>query len=387
MDLNYRLTCLPDDILARKESTKWHDYPKDVLPMHVAEMDFEIATPIKQTLSRMILESDTGYLGAAPDLIASIVWNAKQMWNWDLDAKQVYVVPDVAVGMIEVARLFIKPGDKILLNSPVYHNFTNWINELKCERIDAPLTKEDLKYSLDLELIEQKYKEGVKVHFLCHPHNPVGAIFTSEQLHGLAELASQYKVIILSDEIHAPLVFNRNEFTPFLKVSETAREVGVTISSASKSWNLAGLKCAHIITASESMHVKMQNLPTTLYYRAALLGAVASTIALRELNWLEAALCTIKKNHDYFESLLLKLLPLAKYIKPEFGYLAWVDLSAYNLGNSPSEFLLEKAKVSTNGGATFGENSSNFIRINLGTSEERIFEAMQRICNAINANS
>ena len=166
------------------------------------------------------------------------------------------IVLDIGPGVTKV-----KPGDKVMLNSPVYENIWRWILEVNATTVDTPLTEEDLTYKLDLAAIEKEYQSGVKVHILCHPHNPVGVIFDKQQLTALAELANRYQVVILSDEIHAPLSYDAKTFTPFLAVSDVAKEVGIIITSASKSFNLAGLKCAFIITQSSALQERINKMP------------------------------------------------------------------------------------------------------------------------------
>ncbi|MEI7642370.1 MAG: aminotransferase class I/II-fold pyridoxal phosphate-dependent enzyme, partial [Actinomycetes bacterium] len=233
--------------LQSRWSEKWRAFDPEILPMPFAVMDYELAAPIKATLTSLIENSDAGYLGKIPELPEGLAHFAKARWGWDIYPAQVKIAPDVGVGVIEIARLVTKPGDKILINTPVYYNFYNWITELHCTLVDAPLKENNLRYELDFAAIEASYATGVKVHILCNPHNPVGALFTKAELAELAELAKKYGVLIASDEIHAPLVYRENTFTPFLAASETAREVGIAFLSATKAFNIAGLKCAQIV--------------------------------------------------------------------------------------------------------------------------------------------
>ena len=377
------LNALPFETLKAKRSTKWRDYPADVTPLHVAEMDFEIAKPIRDRLIQMIADSDTGYLGAIPELGESIEWFANKRWGWQVDKEEIFTATDVGVGMVEMARQFVKPGDRILLNTPVYHNFANWIAELGCIKVEAPLKQTGMHFTLDLERVEAEYKTGVKVHFLCNPHNPVGTVFSKEELIKLADLAEKYGVVVFSDEIHAPLTFDESSFHPFLSVSETARKVGIIVTSASKSWNLAGLKCAYIITADENMKHKATTMPMAVHYRASLLGAVAAAEALRCVEWLDSALTRIDMNRQLISELVQKNLPQAKYRIPDFGYLAWVDLAEYNLGDNPSQYFIDKAKISTNPGHAFGQQCSSFVRINFGTSPEILTSAIEAMGAAV----
>ena len=370
-----KLKALPLSQLQLRKSDKWQSFPADVLPLPVAEMDFEIAQPIRDVLKEMVQGSDTGYLGPVPELGMNLAKFAKARWSWEIDPAQVFTATDVGVGMVEMARTIVNPGDSIMINSPVYHNFKNWITELKCNLYDAPLIKDDLHFTLDLAAVEIGYKSGVKIHFLCNPHNPVGTVFTKDELAALAELAKRYEVTIFSDEIHAPLTYNASEFTPFLDVSETAREVGICVTAASKSWNLAGLKCATIITCHPNQLARANSMPMAVHYRASLFGAIASATAYECSDWLNDAIETLDSNRNFIANLLTQTLPTVGYRVPDCSYLAWLDLTSLNLGADPSEVLLKEAKLALNSGISFGPTSGQFIRLNFATSEEIIFEA------------
>jgi cystathionine beta-lyase len=378
-----KLTALPLSQLQKRRSAKWREFPSDVLPLPVAEMDFEIAKPIRDVLEEMIKGSDTGYLGPIPELGINLAKFSKARWGWEIDPEQVFTATDVGVGMVEMARTVVNPGDLIMINSPVYHNMNNWITELKCKSYDAPLTKTGLHYTIDLNAIERGYAAGVKAHFLCNPHNPVGTVFTREELAELAELAKKYGVTVFSDEIHAPLTYDAKNFVPFLEVSETAREVGICVTAASKSWNLAGLKCATVITAHPKQQERAKSMPEAVHFRASLFGAVASATAYECVDWLDSAIETFESNRKYLKNLLTQSLPAVGYRVPDFSYLAWLDLSGLNLGENPAQVLLEKGKLALNAGITFGPESGNFVRLNFATGEEMLNEAVSRIASCI----
>jgi cystathionine beta-lyase len=294
------------------------------------------------------------------------------------------IATDVGVGIVELMRVLIKPGEKVMLNSPVYENIWRWITEVAATTVDIPLIEEDLNYKLDLVAIEKEYKNGVKIHILCHPHNPVGVIFDKQQLTALAELAKRYQVVILSDEIHAPLSYVAKSFTPFLAVSDAAKEVGIIITSASKSFNLAGLKCALIITQSSALQERINKMPLAVTWRASLFGAVASTAAYAQSSdWLDQLLITLDENRKLVAELIQSKLPGVKYRIPDFGYLAWLDMSNLGLGEDPAAKILEKGKVALNGGVLYGPKHKSFIRLNFGTSPQLITEGIDRITKSL----
>jgi len=372
------------DELRKRKSSKWRHYPNDVLPLPVAEMDFPMAPAVKAGLQDMLDRSDTGYLGEFPELFEAFAKFSKSRWNWQPDTSQIRMATDVGVGIVEVMRTLIKAGDKVMLNSPVYENIWKWITEVHAELVDVPLSEDGLNYKLDLEAIEREYAKGVKLHILCSPHNPVGIIHTRSELETIATLAKKYGVIVLSDEIHGPLTFNKKEFFPFLSVSNDAKEVGIIITSASKSFNFAGLKCALIITESVKLKEKINTMPPAVTWRASLFGAVASTSAYSDSEeWLDGVLITLDENRNLVKKLIDTKIPTIKYRIPDFGYLAWFDVSSLGLGSDPAAQILERSKLALNAGVLYGPKHSNFVRFNFGTSEEIINQAFERLIKVL----
>ena len=370
--------------LRTRTSEKWSAFAPDVLPMPVAEMDFELAAPIRDMLIAMIANSDTGYMGNTDHLTQNFAKFASDRWGWTIEQEQLFLCTDVGVGMIEMARTVVQPGDRIMINSPVYLNMFNWIHELKCEAVDAPLRKEGMHYTLDLAAIEAGYKSGIKIHFICNPQNPTGSVHSRAELEAIADLAKRYGVYIFSDEIHGPLVFSEEEFVPFLSVSDTAREVGVCVTAASKAWNIAGLKCAIILTASPGTLALAASMPQSVRFRASLLGAQGTAKAFECGDWLDALLETLDSNRGFVEAELAKKLPLAQYRIPNCSYLAWIDMTAYELGEFPAQTILERGKIALTPGHLFGTDCHQYVRLNFATSQEIIAQGIDQIVTAIN---
>lgn len=370
--------------LQSRWSEKWRAFDPEILPMPFAVMDYELAAPIKATLTSLIENSDAGYLGKIPELPEGLAHFAKARWGWDINPSQVKIAPDVGVGVIEIARLITKPGDKILINTPVYYNFYNWISELHCTLVDAPLKENNLRYELDFAAIEASYATGVKVHILCNPHNPVGALFTKSELAELAELAKKYGVLIASDEIHAPLVYRENTFTPFLDASETAREVGIAFLSATKAFNIAGLKCAQIVAQSDQMLKITERLPLAVHSRASLFGAVASSVAYKECGpWLDAVIVELDSSRKYLKGLIDNTKLNIKYREPDASYFGWLDLRELHLEGDIANRFISEGKIAVAPGNYYGPSGTGFIRINFATSRELITEAVTRIAKTL----
>lgn len=374
--------------LQSHRSEKWRGFASDVLPLPVAEMDFPVAAPIRDLLTQMVATSDLGYLGAIPELGLGFAHFAKSRWNWEVDPLQVRAATDVGVAVVEILRVFTNPGDAILLSSPVYHNFYNWINETKLHLVDVPFERVGDEsanpWEINWDGIEKAYAADLKVHILCSPHNPLGRIYTKEELLRIVALAKKYNVLIISDEIHAPLTFKDKTFIPMLSLGADAEAVSITVTAASKGWNIAGLKCAIIISQNEVMSAKLATMPLAVHYRASLLGGFATAIAFAEgAVWLDSVLENLDHNRHMIKDLLSSQLPSVRYHIPDNSYLAWLDLEALNLGEDPSITLLEKGRVAFNAGHTFGKQCSQYVRLNFATSPTIITEAIHRISRAI----
>ena len=378
------IRAFPLSELRKRKSVKWRQFPSDILPLPVAEMDFPIAEEIKVALRDMIDRSDTGYLGPFPEMFEAFKNFSSTRWGWSPDVAQMRFATDVGVGTVEVIRTLISPGDRVVLNSPVYDNMWRWVAEVKAELVDVPLIENGMEYSLDFEGIERAYKAGAKVHILCNPHNPVGAIFSKSELARIADLAKQYGVVVISDEIHAALTYPGNTFVPFLSVSDAAREVGICVTSASKAFNLAGLKCAMIITEVEALKDRINSMPISVAFRASLFGAVAATAAFdRSTGWLAGVLKTLDGNRKLIKDLIDAKIPAIGYRIPDFGYLAWLDLANLGLGEDPTKAIYEKGKLAINSGSFYGPKHAQFARLNFGTSAENIEEAFNRILRTL----
>ena len=351
--------------------------------MHVAEMDFEVAKPIKDILARMVETSDLGYLGPLPELSGAFESFAQRRWGWDAQGGQIKLATDVGVAAVEILRAVTSPGDRVLVNSPVYAAFFKWISEVGAVAEDAPLLLDGDTWRLDLQAIEAAFKDGVKVYLLCSPQNPVGRVHTAQELTAIAKLASEYSVLVISDEIHAPLSWV--PFTPYLSLGSEAQETGVVITSSSKAWNTAGLKAGFMITQSDVARKRLAALPEAMNWRASLLGAHAMVAAYSEGGaWLDQTVELIQENLAHLYQQVESQLPSATVFAMESTYLAWIDLSAYGVADPYSE-ILKEAKVGVVAGSDHSPNGgySGFIRFNFATSKARITEAVRRIASLL----
>jgi len=385
---NHRVSVPHLSVLQTHRSEKWRGFPKDVLPLPVAEMDFPVAEPIRAVLAEMVANSDLGYLGPIPELGVGFQKFAHERWNWDLDESQVRAATDVGVAVVEILRVMTQPGDSILINSPVYHNFYNWINETKLNKVDVPFQRIGDEaanpWDIDWAGIENAYASGIKVHLLCSPHNPLGRIYSKEELLKFVGLAQKHNVLIISNELHAPLTYKGNQYTPILSLGENAQKVSIVVSAASKGWNIAGLKCAIIVTQDSVLFARLNEMPLAVHYRSSILGAFATAVAFSDCGeWLDDVVSQLDENRYLIKNLLSAKLPSVRYHIPDNGYLAWLDLESLKLGVDPSKVLLEKGRVAFNPGHTFGTQCSQYIRLNFATSPEIITEAFDRMARAL----
>lgn len=370
--------------LRGRASAKWTTYPADVLPAWVAEMDFPLAEPIKQRLRRAIDADDCGY--AHPVALAeAFVGFAKSRFGWTVDPSRVRSAPEVMIAVAEILRVVTNPSDGVVINPPVYPPFAMIIEEVGRTIVDVPLAHvPGGGWDLDLEALEKAFADGAKAYLLCNPHNPVGRVFEKAQLEAIAKLAKQYDVVVLSDEIHAPLVLPGAVHVPFVSVSEKIGANAITITSASKAWNIAGLKCAVFVAGSPAMQSAMKKLPIELPERVGLHGMLASIVAFQEGGgYLDELLAHLDRNRTTMAQLVGVYLPAVRYIAPQASYLAWLDCSALGLGDDPAKVFLKKGKVAVMPGLAFGRQGACFARVNMGTSSTILSEIVGRMGKAL----
>jgi cystathionine beta-lyase len=378
--LNPELTELPIQRLRRRRSAKWARYPSDVLPAFVAEMDFPLAEPVKLALMAAVEVDDCGY--AWPDelgLAEAFAEFAQSRLGWEVDPAAVSPSSEVVGAITAVLRALTRPGQRVAINTPVYHPFFAVIEELQCELADAPLGSD----GLDPDAIERAFADGAVALILCSPHNPTGTVPSREQLTAIAAAAARHGAWVLADEIHAPLALPGGRHVPFLSVSEAAAERGIAFCSASKAFNIAGLHCAQIVTASPNAAAVIERLPVSARH-CGHLGAIASVAAFRDGGpWLDDVIAVLDHNRRLLAELLAELLPEVGYVQPQAGYLAWLDLRAFGAGDDPAEAILERGRIALSPGPSFGSQGAGFARLNIGTAPALLEEAVERIAKGL----
>ncbi|MFF1878252.1 MalY/PatB family protein [Leifsonia sp. NPDC058230] len=371
----------PLEKLRARTSEKWRAYPDDVLPLFVAEMDYPLADPIADALIAAVHRSDTGYVGPDDRVQRAFAGFAADSWGWEVDASRIHTTTDISVVIVESLRLAIRPGDRVIINPPVYAPFFEMVPEAGGVIDEVPLLfDEGTGWALDLAGIELAFEGGARAFLLCNPHNPLGLVHTADELRAVADLAARYDAIVVSDEVHAPLTHSDAVFTPFLSVSDAAREHGIAAHSASKGWNITGLKCAAFVTQSERMSGLLTALPGEVETRTGTFGRIANEAAYQDSrDWLAGALAAIESNRALLTSLLAQYLPEVRYREPQASYLAWLDFRELGWGDDPSIHSLEQARVALVAGPDFGEQGAGFARLNFACSPSVLTEAVLRL--------
>lgn len=383
-----------DEVIDRKGTNcaKWdtielNGKPEDVIPLWVADMDFKAPHQIQEALEERIQQGIYGY-----SIIGDEYYEVVQSWmkrRHDFDVKKEWIVP--TPGVVTALKLcvnsFTQEGDAIIINRPVYYPFGMAIEFNNRQVIDNPLLFENGQYHLDIQLFEKQIQEhNVKMFILCNPHNPIGKVWTREELKQIGNVCQKYHVIVVADEIHQDFVYGRHIHVPFYNVDESFREFSIICTAPSKTFNLAGLQTSNIIIANDDMRKKYQQKMECFGVNTPnFLGTIACEVAYRDCElWVDEMLEYVYDNFTYLDEFLKTNLPEIRLIQPQGLYLAWVDFRALNLNDQELEkFMLEKAGLWLDEGYIFGIGGSGFERFNLAMPRALLEECCQRLLKAI----
>ena len=371
------------DVLRRdRTSVKWRRYPPDVLPLWVAEMDAAPCPAVVDAVTDAMRRGDTGY-AMSEGYAEAFAAYAEQEWSWSPDPATTVRVADVLTGITHLMRLLTPDAGPVIVSPPVYNAFYEVIEAAGRRVVEAPLGP-DLRLDLDrlatVFAAATAHGEGA-VYLLCNPHNPTGTVHTPAELEALAQVAEEHGVRVVSDEIHGPLVYATSTFTPYLAVAGTER--GITVTSASKAWNLAGLKAAVLVPGPESIG-DVRRLHQFVTFGASHLGVIAHVAGWEHgREWLNQLVAELDANRALLAELVAARLPQVRLVMPEATYIAWLDLRALDLGDRPGTRLVKLAEVALSDGPTFGSTGAGHARINFATSPEILREAINRIARSI----
>jgi len=362
---------------------KWTWYPSDVIPAWVADMDLPPA-PVAVDAARALLDrGDLGYNFAAESRIPQVFAERQQRrFGWAPDVERVRTFCDVMQAVEVALWLYTSPGDGVVLMTPVYSPFYKAIESCGCRLVDVPL--EPVTSRLDTERLAAAIDPGTRVILLCNPHNPTGRAFSPQELAAIAAIAQSRDLLVISDEIWSDITYAPATHVPFASVSPDAAQRTVTISAASKAFNLAGMRCAVAHLGHPLIAEKVAELPGHVLGAVSSLGAEATLAAWESGDaWLAKTVAHLEANRDHLARRLAAELPDVRFTLPEATYLAWLDFSALGLGEDPSKELLEGARVALSKGLDFGAAGSGFARLNFATSRELLDEIVDRIAGAL----
>lgn len=377
----------------RTASLKWDHIPtvfgvEEALPMWVADMDFAAPPAVVRAMHDRVEHGVFGYTLQTDSYREAITNWMGNRHNWSIKPEWIQYCPGVVPALSLIVEAFTEPGDQVVIQTPVYPPFYNVVKDHNRELILNPLIRnEQGDYEMDFEDLERSLSGGrVKMIILCSPHNPVGRVWTKEELSRIAALCEQYDVLVVSDEIHADLIFKAGSHTPFASLSEDAANRSFICTAPSKTFNIAGLNTANIIIPNDTLRRRFEKaLQRYALGSITPIGAAATEAAYREGGeWLDALLDYIRGNMEYIKTYLEQNIPEVKVTLPEATYLLFIDFRGLKMSNDDlNKFLVHKARIGLNNGITFGKNADGFMRMNVACTLATTKEAMARLHSAV----
>jgi cystathionine beta-lyase len=390
MSMAQELDAIGIDRLREIGSVKWSIFP-GTIGAFVAEMDFGVAPAIKSALDRAV---DDGLLAYLPPTVATAMSEACARWQrdrygWEVPAERVKPVPDVLTALRSTIDYFTEPGSKIVLPTPAYMPFLTIPAMHDREIIEVPMLIEDGRYVFDLDGIDRAFAAGGGLLILCNPYNPLGRVFTRAELEAVSEVVARHDARVFSDEIHAPLVFAPHVHVPYASISEEAAGHTITAASASKAWNLPGLKAAQVILTNDA-DAEVWARPEVAWaeHGASTLGVIANTAAFDDSReWLDETREYLDGNRALLGELLAEHIPGMGYTPPEGTYIAWLDARSLGIEGSPADFFREQAGVALTDGIACGAAGEGFLRFILATPRPIIAQAVRQMAAALDSRS
>lgn len=376
------------DMLRAKGSWKWTAPGPGGFGAAVAEMDFGAAEPILAALGRLSADAAFGYLPPhlSDELGLACAEFIRRKFGWTVDPARVHPVPDVIKALELAITHYSRPGSPVILPTPAYMPFLIVPGYLGRDIIQVPMRNSGGTFALDLEGIDAAFAAGGHVVIFCNPYNPLGRVFTADEMRDLTEVVDRHGGRVFADEVHAPLVYPGYRHIPYASTSDTAAAHTLTATSASKAWNLPGLKCAEVILTSDADARRWAELGMFATHGAANPGVVANIAAFREGEpWLADALAYLDDSRRLLADLVRSHLPHVRYQPPQGTYLAWLDCSDLGLAGSPGALVTERAQVTVVDGPAFGEGGAGSFRFNFATPQPLIAEMIGRIADVLDA--
>ncbi|MGE5378958.1 MAG: MalY/PatB family protein [Bacteroidota bacterium] len=383
-----------DQIIERRNtaSIKWTQYPADVLPLWVADMDFLTPEPIRNAVHAMVDQGVLGYEFIQPHTREVVARRMERLYGWQVNPDWVVATTGVVSGFNIAARAVCKPGDGVLIHTPVYNMFYSLYKNLDLVQQSAPLALtldgNVLHPELHMESFAGAFHSNnarTRMFLFCHPNNPLGKVYTREELQKMAGICLQNETLIVSDEIHSELLLDDSKHIPIAILSPEIADKTITLIAASKTFNTAGLFCAFAIIPNDELRVRFQRVNDEITGHVASVGLVASDAAFSGEcdDWLAELRKYLKDNRDFVAEYLTENFPGARFTIPQATYLQWIDFSEYTktakMDKPPFDYFLEKAKVALSSGKIFGEGCENFVRFNFASPRQMVAEGLERM--------
>jgi cysteine-S-conjugate beta-lyase len=371
--------------LRARRTNKWHKFPADVLPAWVADMDFGVAPPITAALARLTDNQEYGYAAREGVLAAAFVRRMERRFGWHTDPADTVAIGDLVQASFSSVMAFSEPGDAVLLQLPSYPPFMAAINDTGRRLIANPMRDDGMRWALDLAAYEAAPDPRTRVLIFCHPQNPTGRAYSRAELEMVADFAIRNDLIVVSDEIHADIVYPGKTHIPLASLHQDIAARTITITSATKSFNIPALRCAVMHFGAPALKERFfARIPARLLGSPGVTGVDATVAAWDDGQpWLEEIMAQLQANRDWLAQTIATELPGVTMRVPEATYLAWLDCRALELPGSAGQFFLDKAKVGLNFGETFGAQYAGFARLNFATPAPVLRQIVARIAEAV----
>jgi len=367
--------------LRAKPSGKWTRYDPDVLPVWVADMDFPPAEVVQRALREHVERGSFGYppQGGIPGLVPAVVERLHERFGWTVAPEAVFPLAGIIPGLILGTRATTGPGEQVVVQPPIYPPFFAAISQSGRAVLENPLVDDGTRYVMDLAGLRAAITPATRALMFCNPHNPTGRVFARAELEALAEVVLEHRLWVISDELHADLVFDGTH-VPFASLAPEVAQRTITLYGPTKAFNLAAFKIGFLVAENPALLARVKQLAGYALPGVNVFGQVATLAAYRAGGpWLEAALAYLRDNRDHLQTRLAAEAPAVRAYAPEGTYLTWLDFRATGLGDDPAAALLERGRVGLNAGGDYGAGGAGFARFNVATSRSLLDRAIDRV--------
>ena len=372
-----------------KPCGKWTRYGPDVLPLWVADMDFPPAEAIRAALRHHLDHGSFGYppQGGIPGLVPALTERLAGRFDWHVAPDAVHPLPGIIPGLFLGTLATTGPGEQVVVQPPIYPPFFATIRQTQRLVLENPLVDDGRRFAMDLGQLRAAITPATRAIMFCNPHNPTGRVFTRAELEALAQVVLEHRLWVISDELHADLVFD-GRHVPFASVSTEVAQRTITVYGPTKAFNLAGFKIGFLVAENPALLARVKEIAGYFLPGVNVMGQVAARAAFREGDaWLDAALGYLRANRDHLLARLAAEAPTVRAYAPEGTYLVWLDFRATGLGDDPAAALLERGRVGLNAGTDYGTGGAGFARFNVATSRCILDAAIDRVVATVTGSA